>query len=304
MAMLSLKALAGVLSISSTAVTLSTMIGLAVGIDYALFITSRHRSQLAGGMQPRESAGLAVGTAGSAVVFAGTTVVIALAALSVVGIPFLTVMGLCAAGTVIVAVLVANTLLPAIFGIAGHHLIPKPGSRAAKLATRTAMALHEPPGMKPTRGDRWLAMVVRRPVVAMVVAAGVLIVLAVPAFKLALSLPDNGSAASGTTQRATFDVISTSFGPGFNGPLLVVADLTDTSNQSAAQQQAASIVPMLKARPGVAEVSAPRVSADNKYALIQVVPTTAPSAIDTQHLVTDLRGQADTIQSRATSRSR
>ena len=121
-AMLSLKGLAAVFSISSTAVTLSTMIGLAVGIDYALFITSRHRSQLAGGMQPKESAGLAIGTAGSAVVFAGTTVVIALAALSVVGIPFLTVMGLCAAGTVVVAVLVANTLLPAFFGLAGPVL--------------------------------------------------------------------------------------------------------------------------------------------------------------------------------------
>jgi RND superfamily putative drug exporter len=213
-----------------------------------------------------------------------------------VGIPFLTVMGLCAAGTVVVAVLVANTLLPAFFGIAGHHLIPKPGSRAAKLAARTAMALHEPPGVTPTRGDRWLATVVRRPVAALVLAAGVLIVLAIPAFKLQLALPDNGSAASGTPQRTTFDTISSSFGPGFNGPLLAVAELSDTTSTSAAQQQAASIVPILAKQAGVVKAAVAGISTDNRYALIQVVPTTAPSAIATQHLVTDLRDQAGPIQ--------
>jgi putative drug exporter of the RND superfamily len=119
-------------TLSSTAPTLALMIGLAVGIDYTLFILSRHRTQLASGMDPEESAARAVGTAGSAVVFAGLTVIIALSGLAVVGIPFLTVMGVGAAGTVLVAVLVALTLLPALLGFAGRRLAPAPGSRAAR----------------------------------------------------------------------------------------------------------------------------------------------------------------------------
>jgi uncharacterized membrane protein YdfJ with MMPL/SSD domain len=137
---LTLQGLAAALSVSNTAVTLAVMIGLAVGVDYALFIVSRHRAELAAGLAPAESAAIAAGTAGTAVVFAGCTVIIALAALSVVGIPFLTVMGLSAAGTVLTAVLIATTLLPAILGVAGSRLAPKPGSRAARLASRTAQA--------------------------------------------------------------------------------------------------------------------------------------------------------------------
>ncbi|OMQ14078.1 transporter, partial [Modestobacter sp. VKM Ac-2676] len=121
-----LLALSGVITLSSTAPTLALMIGLAVGIDYTLFILSRHRAQLAAGMDPEESAGRATGTAGSAVVFAGLTVIIALSGLAVVNIPFLTVMGLGAAGTVLVAVLVALTLLPALLGFAGARLVPQP----------------------------------------------------------------------------------------------------------------------------------------------------------------------------------
>ncbi|MFT4122614.1 MAG: MMPL family transporter, partial [Microbacteriaceae bacterium] len=125
---------AAFVSVSSTAPMLGLMIGLAVGIDYALFILSRHRSQLARGVPPRESAGLAVGTAGSAVVFAGLTVIIALLGLLVVGIPFLTVMGVGAAFAVLVAIAVATTLLPALLGVAGGRLRPRPGSRAERRA--------------------------------------------------------------------------------------------------------------------------------------------------------------------------
>jgi putative drug exporter of the RND superfamily len=150
-----LHGLAAALSISNTAVTLAVMIGLAVGVDYALFIVSRHRAQLAAGLPAAESAAVAAGTAGTAVVFAGATVIIALTALSVAGIPFLTVMGLSAAGTVLVAVLIATTLLPAIFGIAGARLTPWPGSRVARLAARTAHADRpgrsaSPPGRSPS----------------------------------------------------------------------------------------------------------------------------------------------------------
>jgi putative drug exporter of the RND superfamily len=158
-AVLGLHGLAAVLSVSDTAVTLAVMIGLAVGVDYALFILTRHRAQLAAGLSPAEPA--AAGTAGTAVVFAGSTVIIALAALAVAGIPFLAVTGLAAAGTVLTAVLIAVTLLPAVFGIAGARLAPRPGSRAARLAARTARAPRAgpvrpwaPAGWRPSSGVR------------------------------------------------------------------------------------------------------------------------------------------------------
>src|SRR3954452_24701549 len=129
-----ITAIAAVTSVSSSAPLLALMIGLAVGNDYSLFIVSRHRNQLAIGMDARESAASAIATAGSAVVFAGLTVIIALLGLLVVGIPFLSVMGVAAAGAVLVAVLIAVTLVPALFGLVKRRLEPKPGSRAARRA--------------------------------------------------------------------------------------------------------------------------------------------------------------------------
>src|SRR5258707_8535600 len=134
--MTGLMGLSSVVGISDNAPTLAIMLGLAVGIDYALFIVSRHRTQLATGTPVRESIAKATATAGSAVVFAGATVLIALAGLSVAGVPMLTSMGLASAGAVAVAVVMALTLLPALMGMAGRTLIPKPGSRAARQAGR------------------------------------------------------------------------------------------------------------------------------------------------------------------------
>jgi RND superfamily putative drug exporter len=288
---LTLHGVAAALSVSNTAVTLAVMIGLAVGVDYALFIVSRHRAQLAAGLTPAESAAMAVGTAGTAVVLAGCTVIIALAALSVVGIPFLTVMGLAAAGTVLTAVLIATTLLPAIFGIAGSRLVPKPGSRAARLASRTG----QPGASRPTSGARWLAAVSRRPTAALAAAITGLLVLAVPALGLTLALPDNGSAAGGTTQRIAFDTITSTFGPGYNGPLLVLANLTPGADPAAAAQQADAVAAKLKGFPGVAAVTPPQLDQAHTAALIDVVPASAPSAAPTATLVTSIRGQADAI---------
>ena len=295
---LTLHSLAAALSVSDTAVTLAVMIGLAVGVDYALFILTRHRSQLAAGLTPAESAAVAAGTAGTAVVFAGSTVIIALAALSVVGIPFLTVMGLAAAGTVLTAVLIATTLLPAIFGIAGSRLAPRPGSRAARLASRTAQA-GLPGRARPTHGARWLAAVTRHPAAALTAAVTVLAVLAVPALKLTLALPDNGSAASGTSQRIAYDTISRTFGPGYNGPLLVLATLNPAADPAAARQQADAVAAKLKSFGGVTAVTPPQLDAARTAALIDVVPASAPSAAATATLVTSIRGQAAAI-SRAT----
>ena len=305
-ALLGLRGLAAVASISSTAVTLAVMIGLAVGIDYALFIMTRHRAQLVAGLDAAASAALAVGTAGTAVVFAGCTVIIALAALSVVGIPFLTVMGLAAAGTVLLAVLIAITLVPAIFGLLGTRLTPRPGSRAARLAERTAHAGDagggQRRGIRPTLGARWLGGITRHPVVALAGSVLVLLALAVPALKLSLALPDNGYAATGTTQRTAFDTVSADFGPGFNGPLLVLADLGHPATPAAAAHTADGVAARLQAFPGVTAVSAPQLDRAGTAALIQVVPATAPSASATAGLVTDIRGQADAIE-RATGAS-
>ena len=291
---LALHGLAAALSVSNTAVTLAVMIGLAVGVDYALFILSRHRAQLAAGLTPAESAAVAVGTAGTAVVFAGSTVIIALAALSVVGIPFLTVMGIAAAGTVLTAVLAATTLLPAIFGIAGSRLAPRPGSRAARLASRTAQA-GVPGRARPTHGARWLAAVSRRPAAALTAAVAGLLVLAGPALGLTLALPDNGSAADGTSQRIAFDTISSTFGPGYNGPLLVLVNPNQAADRAAVAQQAGAVAAKLTGFADVAAVTPPQLDQAHTAALIDVVPASAPSAATTATLVTSIRDQTDAI---------
>ena len=221
-------ALSAVVDLTSTAPTLGLMIGLAVGIDYALFISIRHKQQLAEGMAAEESAARAVGTAGSAVVFAGATVMIALAGLSVVGIPFLTAMGLVAAGMVAVAVLVALTLVPALLGFAGDRFSrwPVPGLRRRQAApARAGESDRAPAGPGLVTAARspscWPA----------VIGLGVL---ALPALDLQLGLPDDGNLTAETTQRQAYDLLSDGFGPGFNGPLTVVVDASGAADTEAA----------------------------------------------------------------------
>ncbi|MGC0313754.1 MMPL family transporter [Kitasatospora acidiphila] len=282
-------ALAGVTTISSTARSLALMIGLAVGIDYALFIVSRHRAQLAHGADPEESAALAVGTAGSAVVFAGLTVVIAMVGLSVVGIPFLTVMGLSAAGAVLTAVLVATTLLPALLGFAGARLKPRQGSRAM----RREQALTRSDGRPANAGERWFRLVTRRPLVTLGLVLAAVGALAWPAHSLRMALPDNGTAPAHSSQRLAYDRISREFGPGYNGPLLVLADTSHSTDPTAATHE---IVDSIKALPGVKAVSAPQSDPATHSALIQVVPTGGPADQSTKDLVSAIRGDAATIQ--------
>ncbi|RAG84624.1 MMPL family transporter [Streptacidiphilus pinicola] len=293
-AIFGLLSLTGVVAISSTAQSLALMIGLAVGIDYALFIVTRHRSQLAHGMDPEESAALAVGTAGSAVVFAGLTVVIAMAGLTVVGIPFLTAMGLAAAGAVLTAVLVATTLLPAILGFAGARLTPRPGSRAAR---REAAADGHAPAARQGRAanaaEGWFRLVTGRPLLTLVAVAFALGALAWPAHSTKLALPDNGTAPSGSSQRVAYDEISKEFGPGFNGPLLVLAD---TGASADPRQAAGQLASTLRALPDVAAVGKPVLNPATHSALIQVVPRTGPSDDATKTLVTTIRDDRAAIQ--------
>ena len=258
-----LAVVAGVLTLPTTAPALALMLGLAVGVDYALFVVARHRSQLAAGMPPAESAARAIGTAGTAVVFAGLTVVIALAALTVVGIPNLTAMGLSAAAAVVVAVLVAVTLIPALLGFAGERLRPKPGSRTVRRGD--------------TAGARWVRLVTRRPLVTTLAVVAALGVMAAPAAGLRLALTDNGSAPADSTQRQAYDLTADAFGPGFNGPLLVLADGNGTD-----------LAERLGAVDGVAAVGPPRPSADGRSALLTVIPETGPQDERTEQLVADL----------------
>ncbi|MDO0916637.1 MMPL family transporter [Streptomyces sp. DT2A-34] len=275
-----LLALTPLADISSTAVTLALMLGLAVGIDYVLFILSRHRQQLARGMAPQESVALANGTAGSAVVFAGATVIIALGALSVIGIPFLTTMGLGAAGAVVIAVLAAITLLPAIAGFAGSRLAPKPGSRAARRVHNDTEAT-----TKDTRGARWVKRVIAKPLLTVLATAGILLTLALPATDLRLSLPDNRSASQGSTERTTYDTVSDKFGPGFNGPLLV---LTETDHGQGAQA-GAEVARKLATLHGVKAVLPPASTSNPAQSVITVIPDGGPDSLKTDQLVRDIR---------------
>ncbi|MFF8027848.1 MMPL family transporter [Streptomyces sp. NPDC007896] len=315
--------LTGTVSISSTAQSLALMIGLAVGIDYALFIVSRHRFHLAHGMEPEESAALAVGTAGSAVVFAGLTVVIAMTGLTVVGIPYLTAMGLAAAGAVLIAVLVATTLLPAILGFAGTRLTPRPGSRATRReraiggvgenatgangvsgsgengASGTADNGVSRTGERPSShtgehvvgsaanaAERWFRLVTRRPLLTLVAVVASLGALAWPAHDMRLALPDNGTAPSSSSQRVAFDEVGEKLGPGFNGPLLVLADTGHSSDPTTAAQRVAAAIGAL---PDVATVGKPVANPATHTALIQVIPDSAPSDPATKTLVNTIR---------------
>ncbi|MGN9908279.1 MMPL family transporter [Phytohabitans sp. LJ34] len=262
----------GFVDMASTTSILALMLGLAVAIDYALFIVSRYRHELATGREGEEAAGRAVGTAGSAVVFAGLTVVIALAALAVVNIPLLTEMGLAAASTVVVAVLIALTLLPALLGFAGRRIMGRRG-RDPETAGNG----------KPTAGTRWARFVTRRPAAVLVAAVLALGVIAIPALSLRLGLPDDGTAAPDTTQRKAYDLLSQGFGPGFNGPLTVVVDAPDAP---AAADEATTAI---KALPDVAAVAPPVLNPAGDTALLTVIPASAPSSAATEDLVTAIR---------------
>src|SRR3954469_15798232 len=290
-----------VVTLSSTAPTLALMIGLAVGIDYTLFILSRHRTQLASGMDPEESAARAVGTAGSAVVFAGLTVVIALSGLAVVGIPFLTVMGVGAAGTVLVAVLVALTLLPALLGFAGTRLAPRPGSRTAR---REVADAQESTGAGGSMGARWTRLVTRRPLVTVLAVLAGLVVLALPAPQLQLALPDNSTAAPDSPQPQGYDLISEHFGPGLNGPLvLLVKDLDPATAQQSAGLIAAAGGGTPTGTPGQFDgglddvaFAQPTLLPDGSTAIVTVIPESGPQEEATNALVADLRALAPDLE--------
>ncbi|NLV54630.1 MAG: MMPL family transporter [Acidimicrobiales bacterium] len=268
---------AGFTEVSSTAPTLATMIGLAVGIDYALFIVTRHRQNLAEGHDVEESAARAVATAGGAVVFAGMTVVIALLGVLVIGIPFLTAMGLGAALAVLLAVTIAVTLLPAMLAFAGTNIDRWRIGRA-----RTGSASE---GAQ-TLSGRFARAVIARPGISLAAGLALIAVLSVPVLSMRLGMTDAGSSPPDTTERKAYDLLAAGFGPGFNGPLTVVVDTRDAGDPATAMQAVAADLAEV---PGVAAVGAPVPNAEGDTAIVSVIPTTGPSSAETEDLVHRLR---------------
>ena len=291
-------------SVTSTTPLLSLMLGLAVGIDYALFIVSRHRELLATGLPPREAAARANATAGSAVIFAGLTVMIALVGLGVAGIPFLTVMGVAGAVAVGIAVLVSITLVPAMLGFAGERLRPRPSRRARRTATTPATgtpaaAAGAPAASATAPGDDWdlpahhnrffagwVRLATARPWITVVVTVGALLALAFPALDLRLALPDAGVQPEDSSARVTYDRITDHFGAGANGPLVVTGSIVTSEDPLQLMEDVAD---ELRALPGVQDVPLATPNASIDTGIVQVVPTTGPTDPETAELVNAIR---------------
>jgi uncharacterized membrane protein YdfJ with MMPL/SSD domain len=285
LAVLSITLASSFIDLSSNTSTLALMLGLAVAIDYALFIVSRYRGELKEGHAPEEAAGRALGTAGSAVVFAGLTVVIALAGLSVIGIKILSDIGLGAAFAVVVAVAIALTLLPAILGFAGGRI------STGKLKTRRMRAVER--GQREPMGVRWSRFVLRNPVKVLVVAVAGLLLLATPALSLELGMPSDESATPGSTQRVAYDTITDGFGAGYNGPLSVVVDARGSADAKAAAGKAEDL---LHGMPDIASVSPASFNKTGDVALIRAVPGSGPSSRQTVGLVSDIRDRGAALR--------
>ncbi|BCT75503.1 hypothetical protein SCMU_13450 [Sinomonas cyclohexanicum] len=290
-------ALTGVIQMSSVTPMLGLMLGLAVGIDYSLFIVNRHRNQLLAGMDPRESVALSIGTSGNAVMFAGLTVVIALAALVVPGLPFLAVMGVAAAATVAVAVLVAITLLPAVLGFAGRRIVSK--RRWARADRENAEAHHAADEARADleRSNRgWGAWVTRHPWISVVASIVLLGALAVPAAQLRLALPDGGSEPADSSAFQAYDATGKYFGAGMTGPIVVVGDLPAGLDAAAAQAKEFDVADQLRSVPGVVAAVPGTLSPDRRTAVFQVIPTDGPASASTVQVVHDLRAKASQIK--------
>jgi RND superfamily putative drug exporter len=272
--------------VTSTTPMLALMLGLAVGIDYALFIISRHQDELRKGDTPEEAAARATGTAGSAVIFAGLTVMIALLGLGIAGIPFLTTMGVAAAVGVGVSVLISITLIPALLGFAGERLRPK-----VKKTKKAEAQAH-----KPNRFfTGWVKAVTRFPIVTILAVVAVITIVALPALNLRLALPDAGSNSLEDRSRITYDLVAENFGEGFNGPLLVTGTIVTSTDPLGLMDDLKS---ELEKIPGVAEVplATPNMTADT--GIIQVIPEGAPDSPETKALVQAIRDKHDYFQNK------
>ncbi|MGN6427947.1 MAG: MMPL family transporter [Leifsonia sp.] len=268
-------AFSGVVDMASVTPVLAIMLGLAVGIDYSLFIVKRHRRQLLEGADPVESVGLANGTSGNAVVFAGTTVVVALLALNVTGVPFLGLMGTVGAVAVVLAVLIAVTLTPALLGLLGRRIL----SRRARAAVGTVH--HDDTTAKPM--STW------RAVLTVLVSAVALLVVAIPALSMRVGLPDGSSEPVGSTTYTAFQQTADAFGDGATGPLLVTADIPAGLADDDVTATQLTIARTLAEQKDVVAVAPIATSDDNRLMAFQVIPKEGPNSVSTEELVGALR---------------
>ncbi|HEX6753699.1 MAG TPA: MMPL family transporter [Solirubrobacterales bacterium] len=271
-----IRLLESVVQVPSVASTLATMIGLGVGIDYALFIVTRHKLQLGDGMELRESIARSTATAGGAVVFAGFTVVIALCSLAFAGIPLVSTLGFTAAIAVVVAVAAATTLLPAMLGALGPRIN----------SLRVQIGKTHPDDAEPHGWRRWAQGVAARPWRSAVAALAVLIVLSLPIFQLELGQNDVGALPKSTTARQAYDSLTQGFGPGVNGPLLVASEFESAEE---AKRVLPGFVKSVGGAPDVAAVSEPTLDEAGTAAVFTVIAKSAPWADETVSLVEDLR---------------
>ncbi len=266
---------ADLVSLNTITPTLATMLGLGVGIDYSLFIITRHKQALEAGYDPREAAGIATATAGRAVVFAATTVVVSVLALAVFGLDFITLMGVSAVIAVVVSMVAANTLLPGLLGLFGHHV----NSLRVPYFGRP-----RPRGYEQNSGvAKWGRFVTRRAIFVAPIAVILLLVLALPVARVQLGASDAGTFPKGQTERTAYDQISDAFGVGVNGPLQIVV------NQSAVPEVTDQLAEAISQTDGVASVNPPTVNQTETTAIIVAVPTTAPQSEATSDLVSNLR---------------
>ncbi|MHC0428792.1 MMPL family transporter [Streptomyces sp. O3] len=254
------------------------LVGLGVGIDYALLIFSRYRTELLRGAEPEQATRLALDAAGRTVFFAGWTVIIALMGLVALGLGSLQGVALAVALTVLVTMAASLTLLPALLGVFGGRIQRNVAKRAAK-------AKHT----EGTGWRRWASGVQRRPWAALLVSVVALGALAAPALDMRLGFADAGNGAEDRTSRQAYDMLADGFGPGFNGPLFVVADAT--SGGQGGTQAASAVRKALEDTPGVAAVAGPMPSQDGSVATVMAFPESAPQAVETSRLVDRLRGE-------------
>ncbi|MBO0655192.1 MMPL family transporter [Streptomyces triculaminicus] len=277
------------MKVADFAPMLGTLIGLGVGIDYALFIVTRHRKGLRQGLPVALAAERAVATTGRAVVFAGGTVCVALLGMLILRLNFLTGVAVAASLTVVLTVAASITLLPALLGLIG--------SRALSRRERRSLALSGPSPDAPTGlAARWSAFVERHPRLLGTVAAAVMLTLALPTLSLHLGTSDQGNNPASSTTRQAYDMLGRGFGPGVNGPLTLVAPLDSASDRLAFNR----LPDALRHTPGVAAASPSTLNGSGDTGVITVVPTTSPQSRETSDLVDRLR---DNVLPRATAGS-
>ncbi|MDL2076347.1 MMPL family transporter [Streptomyces sp. GXMU-J15] len=272
--------LAGVTDVPTFAPVLGSMVGLGVGIDYALFVLARHREYLARGDEPHEAAGRAVATAGRPVVFAGGTVVVSILGLAVANVPFMTVGGIAVSIVVLIMVVASVTLLPAFLGAAGPRL-----GRVGRIgrALRGRRRGGAPDAVPAAGWRRWIAHVNRHPVPYAVGAAGLLLAAALPVLGLRVGLPDDGSMPQSRTERRAYDLVAEGFGPGTNGPLVIAVD--PNGDPGVLDRLAGSVA----ADPGIASVAQTRIDRATGIATLVVFPTTSPQDKATADTIARLR---------------